>query len=194
MTTLKPVAKRDRAGTVEALSSVAPHLADEFLAIYRAAFSPLELLSPARQVLADDEFLTAMHDESVIKFVGWDKEHMACAMAVIATDLSSVPWVSVPYFAARYPDQHGRRAIYYFHALLVRPELQGGPWARLMLEELTRAMAAIRAVAAFDCCGHTVRNARLPEVIARVAGRLVHLEPEELDQQHYFAYGMNGMR
>ncbi len=194
MTTLTPTPRRVRAGSVEPLTTVAPDLAEEFRAVYRAAFEPLERLSPARQALTDDEFLEAMHDESVVKFLGWDADRVPCAMAIMATDLSVVPWVSAPYFEARFPEHHARGAVYYFHALLVRPEFQGGPWARLLLEELTWALAANKAVAAFDCCSHTVNTARLPEVIARVAHRISHLEPTELDQQHYFAYVLGGLR
>jgi len=176
------------------LTNIAPDVAEEFRAVYRAAFAPLQKLSPARQSLTDAEFYEAMQDESVMKFVGWDAKRTPCAMALMATDLSVVPWVSAPYFEARYPDHHARGAVYYFHALLVRSEFQGGPWARLLIEELTRALAADKAVAAFDCCSHTVDTARLPEVIARVAGRISYLEPTELDKQHYFAYVSGGLR
>lgn len=186
--------QRLRTGSVEVITRVPPGLGAEFLSVYRSAFSPLETRSPARQALTDDEFHEAMDDESVVKFVGWDADRTPCAMALMATDLSMVPWVSPAYFAARFPEHHARGAVYYFHAILVRPEQQGGPWARLLLEELTRALAKERAVAAFDCCGHTVGVARLPEVIARVAGELSHLETNELDRQHYYAYALDGLR
>lgn len=178
----------ERVGWVERRRAVPAALAQVFLGVYRDAFDPLALLSPARQALNDEEFLAAMEDESVVKFVGWDREDEPCAMAVMATDLSVVPWINAPYFAARFPDHHRRGAIYYFHALLVRRQSQGGPWARLLLEELTRMMAREGAVAAFDSCSHTVEVTRLPEMIARVAGRLCVLDPIELDRQHYYAY------
>jgi GNAT superfamily N-acetyltransferase len=159
-----------------------------FLGLYRNAFDPLAPLSPARQALSEEEFLAAMEDESVIKFVGWDRDEQPHAMAIVATDLRTVPWISVPYFEARFPDHHRRGAIFYFHALLVRSESQGGPWARLLLEELIRIAARYRAVAAFDSCTHTVEVARLPEMIVRLAKRLCILDPIELDRQHYYAY------
>ena len=109
-------------------------------------------------------------------------------MAVMATDLSVVPWISVPYYAARFPDHYRRGAIYYFYAILVRRQSQGGPWARLMFEELARMLARHDAVGAFDCSSQTVEVTRLPEMIARVAGRVCELDPIELDRQHYYGY------
>ncbi len=179
---------RVRVGRVERTTTVKSDLAEEFLSVYRETFAPLERLSPARQSLTDEEFLAAMGDESVVKFVGWSRVGQPCAMALLTTDLSTVPWISVPYFAARFPDHHRRGALYYFHAILVRAENQGGAWARLMFEELTRMLARENAVGAFDSCSHTVERTRLPEMIARVANRLCLLDPIELDRQHYFGY------
>ncbi len=169
-------------------------VASQFLRVYRSAFSPLERQSPARQALTDQEFLEAMGDRSVLKFVGWSRDRVTCAMAIMATDLSVVPWISVPFFEDRFPEHYERGAVYYFHALLVRPEHQGGPWARLLLEELTKKLGADRAVAAFDCSDQTLAATRLPDVIAKVAGRLVHLVRVDLGRQHYYAYSSNGFR
>ncbi len=179
---------RARIGLVEHMTTVPMAVARRFLDVYRGAFAPLIRISPARQALTDDEFLDAMEDESVVKFVGWDHQREPCAMAIMATDLSVVPWISVPYFEARFPDHFRRGAIYYFHALLVHPEKQGGPWARLLLEELITMLARHHAVGAFDSCSHTVDVTRLPELIARVAARLCVLDPIELDRQHYFGF------
>ena len=171
---------------------MSPELAQDFLGAYREAFSPLERRSPARQALTDEEFLAAMADESVLKFVGWDRRDLPCAMAIMATDLSVVPWISLPYFAARFPHHYRRAAIYYFHAAFVRPESQGGPWARLLFEELAAMLAQEQAVAAFDCSSHTVETIKLPDMFARVSSRVGVLEPLELDRQHYYGYVFAG--
>ncbi len=183
-----------RVGSVEALEIVPVDMAERFRRVYRAALAPLEPLSPARQSLTDEEFFDAIASQSVVKFVGWNDEREACALALMATDLSVVPWISVPYFAARFPEHFGRGAIYYFCALLVRPQDQGGPWAQLLLEELTRMVAADHAVAAFDCCAYTTTVTKLPELIAQVANRVCVLDALELDRQHYFGYVYQGPR
>jgi GNAT superfamily N-acetyltransferase len=185
---------RERVGSVQALSTVSEELARRFLAIYRDAFAPLDELAPARQSLTDEEFLDEMADTSVVKFLASDRGGVPCALAFMATDLSVVPWISLPYFQARFPEHYARGAIYYFGALLVRPELQGGAWARLLLEELVRRVASDHAVAAFDCCEHNASVTRLPELIARVGHRLSVLDAVELDPQRYFAYQFAGLR
>jgi len=182
------ILERVRVGRVEQRTSVPSDLAQVFLGVYRDAFTPLEPLSPTRQALSDDEFLAAMTDESVVKFIGFDRADESCAMVMMATDLTRVPWISVPYYAAHFPEHHRRGAIYYVEALLVRARSQGGPWARLMLEELAAVMARDRAVAAFDCCTYTVDVAKVPEMFARVSGRVCDIDPIELDRQHYYGY------
>jgi GNAT superfamily N-acetyltransferase len=176
-------------GTVHSFDVLDSNLAAEFLTLYRDAFRPLEHLAPARQSLTDDEFMEEMSDPSVVKFVARDTADETVGLAFMATDLSVVPWISVPFFATRFPDHYARGALYYFGALLVTPNRQGGPWARLLLEELIARLAADRAVAAFDCCQYNVDVVRLPRMISKVANRLDVLDDAiELDPQRYFAY------
>jgi hypothetical protein len=181
------------APAVEELSFVPRDTALRFLAIYRCAFAPLARLAPARQGLTDAEFLDQMADQTVIKFVAWDETDQPVALAFMATDLSSVPWISVPYFEARFPDHFARGAVYYFGGLLVRPEDQGGPWASLVLAEAVRKVAEADAVAVFDCCEHNVAR-KLPALVARVARGISYFEAKELEAQHYFAYTAKELR
>lgn len=180
--------------TVERLTEITPAEIEEFLAAYRAAFQPLEILAPARQALTDDEFRAEMTDERVVKFVGRDESGEAIALAFMATDLSVMPWVSVPYFAHRFPEQHSRDAICYVGALLVRPDRQGGPWVKFVVEDVLRCVAERRGVVAFDCCGFNAEVVKLPDTIARAAHRVAFAETVELDAQHYYAYEMAGLR
>jgi hypothetical protein len=179
---------------VERLTAISPSLTEEFLAVYRAAFAPLEVLAPARQALTDDEFRDEMTDPRVVKFVAYDEHGEATAMSFMALDLAVVPWVSVPYYAARYPEQHARGAIYYVGALLVRPDRQGGPWVKVVVDDVLRYGAERRGVVAFDCCGFNAEVVKLPETIARVAHRIAYAETVELDAQRYYAYDMAGLR
>jgi hypothetical protein len=168
--------------------TVAPLVAEEFLHIYRSAFLPLERLAPARQSLTDDEFMMEMRDERVLKFVCNDREEDTVALGFMAADLAVVPWISPPYYAARFPDHYARGAIYYFGSLLVRPDRQGGSWATMLLTEMSKQVMANSAIAAFDCCAYNIRVLRLPELIATVGQRLGRVETVELDSQQYFAY------
>ncbi len=169
--------------SVEKLSFVDHELAERFRLIYRAAFAPLETLAPVRQGLTDSEFRDQMFDPSVIKFVAWDENGEPAALAFMATDLSKVPWISVPYFQARFPEHFARGAIYYFVALLVSPAHHRGPWASRVLRAANRAVMEARAIAVFDCCEHNVGR-KLPDFIARVASWMT---PVELEAQRYYA-------
>jgi hypothetical protein len=181
---------------VEQVATVPRALAEEFLAVYRDAFDPLAVLAPARQALTDAEFLEELEDPSVVKFVARDAADEVVALATMATDLTTVPWISVPFYAARFPSHFERGAIFYFLCLLVRPDRQRGPWGAVLLRALGRFLADRQAVAVFDCCGHNtnVDGIHLPELIVRAQRGIVRLHAEELDQQRYFAFTYEGHR
>jgi hypothetical protein len=167
---------------------------EKFLVLYRAAFDPLDGLAAARQSLTDDEFRAEMLLPTVLKFIGWDRRERPVAMVVINTDLDTVPWISPSFWRQRYPEQAARSAIYYFGALLVSPDVRGGPWAHRMLSETVRHTARNHAVAAFDCCQHNVDEVQLPRMIAEVARSLSYVDTEQVDAQAYFAYVTHGLR
>ena len=181
-------------GTVDILEYVDGHVADDFLAIYQAAFAPLKTLAPARQWLTDDEFRHEMQDPSVLKFVARASDDQIVAMALMSTDLRSVPWVSEEYFAHRFPEHYARDAIFYFGALLVRPERQGGPWASYLIEHLYHYVGERRGVGCFDCCGFNVDTVRLPDLITRAGHRVARMDTQLLDRQEYYGVVVEGLK
>lgn len=185
---------RTEPGRVDRLTEIDSGLTEDFLEIYRASFAPLETLAPARQALTDEEFRAEMTDERVVKFVARDGDGEVAALLLMATDLSVVEWISVPYFAARFPEHHARGAIFYVGALLVRPERQGGPWAKIVVDDMLRYVADHRGVMAFDCCGFNTDVVKLPETVARATHRLAYAETVQLDRQSYYAYVTEGPR
>jgi hypothetical protein len=161
---------------------------DDFLVLYREAFAPLAEKAAARQSLTDDEFREEMTEESVLKFVAWDDARGAVALAFVATDLSVIPWISVPYFAARFPEEYARGALYYFGALLVRSDRRGGTASMQLLKELTRFVSMNRGIAAFDCCQYNEETIGLPELVAAGGRQVCEIDTRPLDSQRYFAY------
>jgi hypothetical protein len=174
------------------MTAVPDELVEPFLEVYKAAFAPLATRAAARQSLTDEEFREEMRDARVTKLVAFDADDVAGAMVIVATDLTLVPWISVPYYATRYPEQFARGAVYYVNAAVVRPERQGGPWAKAVLDELYRFVAENRAVMAFDACGFNVDIVKLVEATSRAAQRIAHVDAAELDQQRYYAFDMVG--
>lgn len=185
---------RQPRGQVDILENVPAGVAEDFLAIYRAAFDPLKTKSPARQWLTDDEFMHELADPSVLKFVARSDDDEIVAMALMSTDLSNVPWISEPYFAAKFPEHYAAGKLFYFGALLVRPERQGGPWAKYLLDHIFNFFGERRAIGCFDCCGFNVDTVALPDLIVRASRSMVDLELELLDNQTYYAGIVHGFK
>lgn len=168
-------------------------MAEDFLKVYRAAFEPLEVLAAARQSLTDDEFMEEMEHPSVLKWVAWDDFDTPIAMAFMTTDLSILPWISLPYYQAKFPEHFERKAVWYFGGLLVHPDHHGTQVVMELLETVIREIGANNAIAAFDCCGFNVDAKRFPKMIADVAARVcVSVDPQEIDVQRYYAFDMRG--
>lgn len=167
---------------------------EKLLAIYKESFAPLETLAAGRQALDDAGFRAQLTDESVLKFVSWDRDGKPCGLALVATDLSTIPWISPAYFAKRFPEHFRRQAIYYFDALAVAPGRQGGIWAYALLRELVRMVAENRGVAAFDCCQFNEETIDVPKMVAAVGERFCHFEAHHIDTQRYYAYVASGLR
>jgi ribosomal protein S18 acetylase RimI-like enzyme len=182
-------------GRVDLVGEVPANVAEEFRLIYRAAFEPLMTKAPARQWLTDEEFMHDMQDPSVLKFVArtHDDDEIV-ALGLMSTDLSTVPWISEPYFAARFPEHHARGAIYYFGAMLVRPERQGGPWAKYLMDHFFHYLAERQGIGAFDCCGFNTDKVALPDLVGRVGHRIVQLDLQTLDRQTYYAAVVGGFK
>lgn len=165
-----------------------------FLDLYRDAFAPLAVQAAGRQSLTDDEFRAEMAEESVLKFVGWDRHDTPVALALVATDLSHVPWISPAFWIDRYPDHAARGAIWYYGALLVDPTAKGGFWTRRLMVEMARHTAIHRAVAAFDCCRFNVEDVKVPQMVAEISNRLAHSSGGLVDTQSYYAFVFDGLR
>jgi hypothetical protein len=179
---------------IETPSALPADMAEDFLKIYRAAFEPMEVLAAARQSLTDEEFLDELAHPDVFKWVAWDEFDTPCAMAFMATELSLMPWISIPYYKARFPEHYERKAIYYFGGLLVHPDYQGSSAAVDLIAAVVAKIGADNAIAAFDCCQFNV-DRRFPQMIADVAARVcVSVDPQVIDHQTYFAYDMRGVK
>lgn len=180
---------------IETRVSLPEDMAEEFLKAYRAAFEPLEVLAAARQSLTDDEFMEEMANPAFLKWVAWDDLGKPCGMTFMTTDLSLLPWVSAPYYRAKFPEHYERGAIYYFGALLVHPDYQGSKVVIGLLEALLRKTAEDDAICAFDCCGFNIDTKPFQKMIADVAERVsVSADLQEIDVQRYYAYALRGTK
>ncbi|MEJ7582978.1 MAG: hypothetical protein WKF43_02610 [Acidimicrobiales bacterium] len=171
-----------------------PTVVDQFAEIHREAFAPLAVISAVRQSLTDDEFRDEVASPDVLKFLGFGPFDEAVALALLTNELSLVPWIDERFYAAKFPDAHARKAIFYFFTLLVAPEAQGGPWVTAMIEALAMHTALANGVVAFDCCEFNVREMLVPDLIRDIASKYVEVDCREVDVQHYYTYQFLAVR
>ncbi|MFP3905724.1 MAG: hypothetical protein ACLFWR_01725 [Acidimicrobiales bacterium] len=171
-----------------------PVVVEQFLDLYRSAFAPLDSLAAARQSLTDDEFRDEMREESVLKFVGWDRQGTPVAMCMLATDLSKLPWISPAFWQQRYPEQFARNAIFYVGAVLVSPSVKGSLWFRRLLLATVRHAASHHGVGALDVCRYNAEEINLPRIVAEVSAAVAEVEFEHVDTQSYYAYVYDGLK
>jgi hypothetical protein len=174
---------------IETTTVLPAHLRERFCELYRDGFVELDKRAAARQSLTDEEFVDEMSHPSVVKWIAWNEdEDEPIALMFMATDLTIVPWISLPYYQHRFPEHYERKAVYYYGGLVVHPDRRGGAVVKALLTEGWRYVIERDAVVAFDCCSFNADVMRLPEVIERVGRRMTNVEATELDVQHYYAY------
>jgi hypothetical protein len=188
-----PLDARPR-GRTAVLTEVPEDVVEDFLQIYRDAFAPLAVRSAARQSHTDEEFRHEMHDPSVLKFVALDGNDEIVGLSLVATDISTVPWISVPYYRERFPEHLAEGRLFYFGAMLVRPDRQGGPWAKFVLDHIFNFLAERSAIGAFDCSQFNSEVIGLPNLIERAGHRIARFELAHLDRQDYFALIVEGLK
>lgn len=181
---------------VSVQTSVDELVEKQLVEIYHAAFEPLEVLSPARQSFTDDELLVQLRSDKVLKFIGLDRNGVPCAMALLATDLTEVPWISPRYFAHHYPQWYEQGRLYYVSVIMVAPDQRhSGAWVMALIRELTRIVVADGALVAFDFCHANVEGGGIPEAIDAVVRRMCdRVEWTDLDTQYYQAILVEGLK
>lgn len=180
---------------IESRVSLPTDMAEDFLKLYRAAFEPLEVLAAARQSLTDEEFLDEMQHPAVRKWVAWDEFDSPAAMAFMTTDLSILPWVSLPYYRAAFPEHYERGAIWYFGSLLVHPDYQGTTAAFEIVSAAMRDLVEAEALACFDCCAFNVDIKKFPQLLEGIAHSICEtVDVKEIDVQKYYAYDLRGLK
>lgn len=164
--------------------------AELFYGLYAKAFGPMRARAAARHMLTGEEFAEEMADKRVEKYVTWDAAGEPMALMTFTGDLSAVPWISPDFYAARYPDESARGAVFYMGYLLVdrsraTPELFGE-----LIQQLVDRMTAIQGVCVFDVCSYNDSRS-----VGRMADRLQSsgaAEVEVLDVQTYYAASFAG--
>src|SRR5918998_1867761 len=127
-------------------------VAEALLRLYHRAFEPLKVQAAARQVLNREEFLGQLEDHRVDKYVAWDASGEPAGIITLTRHLHAVPWISPEFFAARYPEQWARNAVYYLGFALARPTTQEPRFLETAVRMAMETLALERPVIAYDIC------------------------------------------
>jgi len=165
---------------------VAAELVQVFHGLYEAAFGPLRTRSMARQVLTAAEFAEQMANGDVVKYVAWTPEGEPVGMAALTNRLSTVPWISPEYFAARYPEQWARGAVWYFSFVLAHPDLRHLKFIDQLVEVGVNALVEQDAVCAYDMCAYNDDLLGLGQRAAEVFERTAGARSRRADAQYYY--------
>jgi hypothetical protein len=158
-----------------------------FYSLYLKAFGPLRTRAVARQVLHRDEFLAQMSDPRVWKFVAWGRDGHPAGLSTLTRDLSTVPWISPEYFAARFPEETARRAVYYWGFTLTR-----GPYRHhdrlflAMLQAVAEVVSAGGGICGYDVCAYNNDTRNFAAQVERISHRLADVTFQVLDTQTYY--------
>ena len=163
--------------------------ADSLYRLYRGSFEPLRTRAAARQVLTRREFFSEMEDHRIDKYIAWENEEDPAGMITVTRHLEAVPWISPEYYAARFPEQWSRRAIYYLGFTLARPALRRTSFLDTIVRFCVEPLVAEKAVIAYDLCSHNSDTLGFSTRIAEMLQRFSAAQPVELDTQVY--YGVN---
>lgn len=157
---------------------------DMFFGLYEEAFGPLRTLAAARQVLHANEFREEMNDPRILKYVVRSAGGTPLALSTLTNDLTTVPWVSPEYYAAKYPERAARNAVYYLGFTLVRNDSRLKSVFRGVVDLLIERMASEDAVLCLDVCAHN-DGMGFAEALRRM-GHATQTPLDVVDTQTYY--------
>jgi DNA-dependent RNA polymerase auxiliary subunit epsilon len=159
---------------------------ERFYALYLEAFGPLRTMAVARHVLHEDEFREEMVNPLIDKYVAWDEDGRAVAMATLTRHLETVPWISPEYFAHHYPEPWSRGAVFYLGFVLADPGRRRQRMFSEILAAVIRRVADARGICGWDACAFNVRHVKMRDVVVAVSQDVSPTEVEPIDSQTYF--------
>ena len=97
-----------------------------------------------------------------------------------------MPWVSPEYYAAQFPEQAARGALYYLGFTLVHPRARRGTVFTDMMEPVLSRLVEERAVACSDVCAFNNAAHGFEGNVISLLGSATGATVEVLDSQTYY--------
>ena len=173
---------------IEAVRTVDAATASDLWALYRVAFESLRTQAASRHTLTRAEFDLEVIDERVTKYVAW-RNGRPVGLVSLATDLTTIPWISPEFYAHRYPEHAARGALYYCSLALVHPDERLSDAFLRLVAVAAEDVAAADGVFAADMCSLNQDTFRLDRAVTALLTRAWGgVEPVELDRQVFLAW------
>lgn len=160
--------------------------AEGFYRLYTATFGDLATRSVARQTLHRSEFMAAMEDPRVDKYLAHDRHGEPVAMCTLTRHLETVPWISPDYFTHHYPEYAARDAIYYLGFILVAHRHRRAQVFGEMVRLVARTLVDRRAMCAYDICAFNIERVGLADSIRTLLHGVAEIDVRPVDTQVYF--------
>jgi len=170
-------------------STVDVHTAETLWALCGSSFASLQDKAAARQLLSRAEFELEVLDPRVTKYIARTDSGQIIGLCTLSNDLTTVPWVSPEFYAARYPAYLARGAVFYCGVAMVHSEARLTGAFAAMVSTFGRDIAAANGILAADMCRFNVDVVELASAVTGMmkqawgAANLV-----ELDRQIYLAW------
>jgi hypothetical protein len=161
-----------------------------FYGLYAKAFGPMQARAAARHMLTGEEFAEEMADKRVEKYVATDADGEPMALMTFTGDLTAVPWISPEFYAARYPEESARGAVFYMGYTLVDRKRATPELFTDLIQMLVDRLTPVQGVCVFDVCSYNDSRS-----VGRMADRLQSTgaaDVEVLDVQTYYAASFVG--
>lgn len=168
---------------IEKTSSVRDgELVSKLWDVYAGAYRTLNQSAPCRQSFHKEEFLVAAEDPDIVKFILW-MGGQAEGIGFLTNRLHKVPWISVPYFQARFSGLMTKGLLYYLMGIAISPPSSSRRLGIRFLREMIESLPETGAVA-FDYSHQA--NRVIPIFAEKALNRPI--QGEELDAQIYCIY------
>lgn len=174
---------------VEVFDELPADLTDPAWEFYRTTFSPLVTRSATRHLMTRAEFEPMMADRRAPKFLTRDAEGVT-GLSVMTDDLSAVPLISPPFFAAHWPELYEQRRLIYCVFIGAVPGDRGdGVFVALQQLIYDRMVRPVDAAVLLDICMWNESNLRLPwaveGILTQIGGAAT---ATRVDSQSYWLY------
>lgn len=146
-----------------------PVLAARLWRVYRESFRKAAVAAVQDQSCYTETTLAeALADEDYAKFVAYDAAGEAVGLGLVTNDMekASVTYVNPRFLAATFPEEYAAKSLYYFTAIAVLPEHQGGGlFMGMMAAEMTAYIDARGGTVLFD---HSLETSpTLPQMLRK---------------------------